>query len=82
MLMNPLDDLKSRVTNFLTEEVAPFLQMEVGQIELIDIQDRIARIRLHGGCDSCPTSVMAVIMGVEEELRRRFPEIEYLQLVP
>jgi Fe-S cluster biogenesis protein NfuA len=76
--MIPPDDLKSCVTNFLTEEVAPLLQMAEGNIELIDVQDRIARIRLHGGCDGCPTSVMAVIMGIE--LRRRFPEIEYLQL--
>jgi hypothetical protein len=25
---------------------------------------------------------MAVILGMEEELRRRIPEIEYLELVP
>jgi Fe-S cluster biogenesis protein NfuA len=80
--MNPPDDLKSRVAQVLAEEVAPFLKIDGSQIELLDIQDGVARIRLHGSGDSCPTTIVAVIMGIEEELRRRFFEIEYLGVIP
>jgi Fe-S cluster biogenesis protein NfuA len=80
--MNYPDDLNHRVAKVLTEEIAPLLQMDGGQIELIDFEEGVVRLRLKGSCGACPTSIMAVILGMEEELRRRIPEIEYLELVP
>jgi Fe-S cluster biogenesis protein NfuA len=80
--MNSPPDLKSRVMKFLADDVAPLLQMDGGYIELVDVQDGIAQVRLHGSCGACPTSILAVIMGMEQELRRRIPEIEYLEVVP
>jgi riboflavin kinase/FMN adenylyltransferase len=76
------DDLSSRVTRFLTEEVAPVLQMDGRNMQLLDIRNGVARVRIQGGCDGCPSSIMAVIMGLEQELLRRVPEIEYLEVVP
>jgi len=75
-------DLKGRLTRFLMEEVAPVLQMDGGNIELLDIQHGVARVRIQGGCKGCPSSIMAIIMGLEQELRRRIPQIEYLEVVP
>jgi Fe-S cluster biogenesis protein NfuA len=75
-------DLRSRLTRFLREEVAPVLQMDGGNIQLLDIDNGVARIRIQGGCDGCPSSIMAIIMGLEQELRRRIPQIEYLEVVP
>ena len=71
-----------RVAMVLTEEIAPLLQMDGVQIELIDFQEGVVRLRLKGSCGTCLTSIMAFIMGMEEELRRRIPEIEYLEIVP
>ena len=76
------DELRGRVTRFLIEEVAPVLQMDGRNIQLLDIQNGVARVRIQGGCDGCPSSVMAVIMGLEQELRRHIPQIEYLEIVP
>ena len=75
-------DLRSRLTRFLREEVAPVLQMDGENIQLLDIDNGVARIRIQGGCDGCPSSIMAIIMGLEQELRRRIPQIEYLEVVP
>jgi Fe-S cluster biogenesis protein NfuA len=33
-------------------------------------------------CGTCPSSIMAAIMGIEQELRQRLPEVEYLEAVP
>jgi Fe-S cluster biogenesis protein NfuA len=33
-------------------------------------------------CGGCPSSIMAVIMGMEQELRRHISEVEYLEVVP
>jgi riboflavin kinase/FMN adenylyltransferase len=75
-------DLENRVTQFLREEVAPVLQMDGGDIHLLEIHDGVARVRIQGGCDGCPSSLMAVIMGLENELRRKIPQIQYLEVVP
>jgi len=81
MVMQP-DPLKERVSRVLNEEVAPVLQMEGGSIEVLGVEDGIVRLRLGSICNGCPSTIQAVIMGLEEELRRRVPEIEYLEAVP
>jgi Fe-S cluster biogenesis protein NfuA len=39
-------------------------------------------LSLGGAFGSCPSSVHAVIMGIESELRRCVPDVEYLEIVP
>jgi Fe-S cluster biogenesis protein NfuA len=82
--MSPIDGasgLQSRVARILAEEVAPALQMDGGDIELLDVAGGVARVRLLGVCNGCPSTIMAVMMGIEEELRRRVPEVEYIEPV-
>jgi Fe-S cluster biogenesis protein NfuA len=75
-------DLQAHVSKVLAEELIPMLQMDGGDIELLDITDGVVRVRLHGACSGCPSTIMAVVMGIEQELRRRVPEVEYLEVVP
>lgn len=74
--------LVERVRQLLAEEVGPALQLDGGAIEVLEVTDGVARVRLGGVCTSCPSTIMAVVMGIEQELRRRLPEIEYLEAVP
>ena len=74
--------LKDRVARVLAEEVGPALQMEGTQLEVLDVADGIARIRLNGVCSGCPSTVMAVINGIEQELRKRIPEVEFIEALP
>ncbi len=76
------NDLPGRLRRVLAEDIAPALQLHAEDVEVVEVADRVARIRLKGVCASCPSSIMTVIMGIEEELRRRLPEIEYLEAVP
>jgi Fe-S cluster biogenesis protein NfuA len=78
---NP-NDLKVRVARVLAEEVQPALQMDGNAVEVLDVADGIVRVRLHGPCGGCPSTIMAVLMGLEQELRQRVPEVEYLEAVP
>jgi Fe-S cluster biogenesis protein NfuA len=78
----PDDTLKERVAKVMAEEVAPLLQMDGNEIEVLAIEAGVVQVRLHGACGCCPGSVQAVIMGIEDELRRRVPEVEYLEAVP
>jgi Fe-S cluster biogenesis protein NfuA len=75
------NDLKTRVIQALTAEVGPALQMDGGGIEVVDVNDGIVRVRLQNVCNGCPSTIMTVIMGIEQELRRHVPEVEYLEAV-
>ena len=74
--------LKERLAKVLAEEVAPLVQMDDGDIELVALEDGVAQVRLHAACLGCPGTVYALIMSIEEELRRRVPEVVYLEVVP
>jgi Fe-S cluster biogenesis protein NfuA len=74
-------NLKDRVAQAIAEHVAPALEMDGSAIEVLDVSDGIAQVRLHGACGSCPGSVVTLIMGMEQELRRHVPEVQYVEAV-
>jgi Fe-S cluster biogenesis protein NfuA len=76
------DDLKARVVRVLAEEVGPALDLDGARIEVLEVADGVAQIRLNGVCSGCPSTTMVVLHGLEQELRKRVPEIEYLEAVP
>ena len=80
--MSPPADLKERVARVLAEEVGPALQMDSADIEVLGVTDGVVQVRLHGACSGCPSAVMTLIMAVEQELRKRIAEVEYLEALP
>jgi Fe-S cluster biogenesis protein NfuA len=78
----PNSDLHQRVEKVVREEVAPLLEMDGAGIEIVSVRDGVVQMRLSGACGCCPGSVYAVVMGIEQELRRRVPEVHYLEAVP
>lgn len=77
-----MTDLKTRVTDALTRAVGPALEMDGAQLEVLDVSDGVARIRLGGVCGNCPSSIMAAVMGIEQELRKHVPEVDCIEAVP
>lgn len=75
-------DLRTRVEAVLRSEVAPALEMDGTALEVLDAEGGCARVRLNGACAGCPATVMFLVRGMEEELRKRVPEVEYLEAVP
>lgn len=75
-------ELLERVRKVLADEAAPALHLDGGDVELLGVTDGVARIRLLGTCSGCPSTIMAVVMGLEQELRSRVPEIEYIEVSP
>ena len=77
-----MSELRDRVARVLAEEVGPALALDGTAIEVLDVTDGVARVRLGGVCSGCPSTIMMVINGIEQELRRHVPEIQYLEAVP
>jgi len=74
--------LKARVAAVLRDEIAPALQMDGTEIEVLDATDGIIQLRLGSICSGCPATIQAVLFNLESELRQRVPEVEYLEMVP
>jgi len=60
------------------EKIRPALRADGGNVELVDVKDGIATVRLTGACGSCPMSTMTLRMGVERAIRQEVPEIKEL----
>jgi Fe-S cluster biogenesis protein NfuA len=72
-------DLRERVSEALRDHVAPALNMDGGNIELLDVSNGIVQVRLNSAV-CCPTTVMALVVSLESELRRHVPEVEYVEV--
>ncbi|ELR98950.1 NifU family protein [Gloeocapsa sp. PCC 73106] len=57
------------------DEMRPYLMADGGNVELVEIDGPIVRLRLQGACGSCPSSTMTLKMGIERRLREFIPEI-------
>jgi riboflavin kinase/FMN adenylyltransferase len=74
--------LPTRLSQVLEHEVQPGLSMDGIRVQLVSIEKGVARLRLVGNHTEGPTSIMAIMMEIERILRRRVPEIEYVEIVP
>lgn len=74
-------ELLGRVRQVVAEEVLPALEMDGAAVEVVGVDEGIVQVRLAGTCAGCPSSIRAVIMGIEEELLRRVPGVRYLEAV-
>lgn len=53
-----------------------------GTIELVDVRGGVVRVRLTGACDGCPAAGVTLRLRLEEELRRRCPQLREVRAVP
>jgi len=60
-------------------KIRPSLQADGGDVELVDVQDGVVKLRLTGACAGCPMSTMTLRMGVEKTLREEIPEIKRVE---
>ena len=63
------------------EEVRPYAESHGGSIEVESIDDGVVRLRMLGSCDGCPSSSATLTYGVEEALRKHWPDFRRLEVV-
>lgn len=63
------------------DELRPYLMADGGNVELVEIEGPVVRLRLQGACGSCPSSTMTLRMGIERKLKESIPEIAEVQQV-
>ena len=62
------------------DELRPFLMADGGNVEVVEIEGPVVKVRLQGACGSCPSSTMTLKMGIERKMREAIPEVS--EVVP
>ncbi|MEW6068505.1 MAG: NifU family protein [Nitrospirota bacterium] len=63
------------------EKIRVGLKSDGGDIELVDIKDKVVYVRLKGACGTCPMSTFTLKNWVEAILKKEIPEISAVQAV-
>jgi len=63
------------------DDLRPYLMADGGNVELVDIDGPVVKLRLQGACGSCPSSTMTLRMGIERRLREFIPEIAEVEQI-
>ncbi|MBW4422567.1 MAG: NifU family protein [Myxacorys californica WJT36-NPBG1] len=73
--------LTSENVETVLDEMRPYLMADGGNVELVELDGPIVKLRLQGACGSCPSSTMTLRMGLERRLREMIPEIAEVEQV-
>ncbi|MDO8880824.1 MAG: NifU family protein [Coriobacteriia bacterium] len=72
--------MKERVQEAL-DKIRPALQADGGDVELVEIEGGVVRVKLVGACKGCPMSQLTLTNGVERVLKQEIPEVERVEAV-
>jgi len=67
--------VKEKVEAVLAQ-IRPALQADGGDVELVDVNEGMVKLRLKGACASCPVATMTLKHGIERVLKAQIPEVK------
>jgi len=63
------------------DKIRPDLQADGGDVELVDYDNGVVKVRLKGACAGCPMSQMTLKNGIERLIKKELPEITSVEAV-
>ena len=63
------------------DEMREFVESHGGMITIEEIKDGVVKVQMLGSCDGCPSSSATLTHGVEEAIRRHWPNFRRLEVV-
>ena len=63
------------------EELRPMIESHGGMITVEEIKDGVVKVQMLGSCDGCPSSAATLTGGIEEALRRHWPNFRRLEVI-
>lgn len=76
--LHPLD-LKTRLYKAL-EKVKPYMDSHGGSVEIVSLDDGIAKLKLAGNCKSCPSSSSTLELGIRQSIEEYCPDLLGLEV--
>lgn len=72
--------MKENVERVL-DKVRPALQADGGDVELVDVDEGVVKLRLTGACGGCPMATLTLKNGIEAALKEEIPSIDRVESV-
>jgi Fe-S cluster biogenesis protein NfuA len=72
--------MKAEVQNVLNR-IRPALQADGGDVELVDVEGGVVKVRLTGACGGCPMAMVTLKNGIEAFLKEEIPSVERVESV-
>jgi Fe-S cluster biogenesis protein NfuA/nitrite reductase/ring-hydroxylating ferredoxin subunit len=72
-------DLETRVREAL-DSVRPYMESHGGDVELLAIEEGVAKLRLVGHCKGCPASEATLELAIKKALEETAPDLEGLEV--
>ncbi len=63
------------------EKIRPMLMADGGNVELVEIENGVVKVRLQGACSGCPMSQMTLKNGIEKIIKEEVPEVVSVEAV-
>ena len=76
--LHPLD-LKTRLYLAL-EKVKPYMDSHGGSVEIVSLEDGVAKLKLSGSCKGCPSSSSTLELGIKQAIEEICPDLLGLEV--
>ncbi len=67
--------MKEKIEAILAQ-IRPSLQTDGGDVELVDANEGVVKLKLTGACAGCPMATMTLRHGIERILKEKVPEVK------
>lgn len=64
-----------QIEKLFDEKIRPALAQHGGNVEVVDIDNDVLFVKLVGGCQGCSSSKATLKGGIEQVVKKNFPEI-------
>ena len=61
------------------DAVRPYLGSHGGDVELVEVADGVARVRMQGSCEGCPASATTIKLAIEDAVLKAAPDVERVE---
>jgi Fe-S cluster biogenesis protein NfuA/nitrite reductase/ring-hydroxylating ferredoxin subunit len=72
--LHPLS-LESRLRQAL-DKVRPYMESHGGNVEVISLDNEVARLRLNGACKGCPSSAVTMELAIRQAIEEACPDLQ------
>lgn len=72
--------MKEQVEQAL-KKIKPMLGADGGDVELVEVENGVVKVRLQGACAGCPMSQMTLKNGIEKIIKQEVPEVISVEAV-
>jgi Fe-S cluster biogenesis protein NfuA/nitrite reductase/ring-hydroxylating ferredoxin subunit len=76
--LHPLD-LAARLRDAL-DKVRPYLKSHGGNVELISLENNVAKLRLQGTCQSCASSAVTLELAIKHAIEQACPDLVHFEV--